>query len=139
MKNDDGVALGALHFLPRAIADVFFLRNDDRRVGVIVAEHDLTLERFLERSLEMAERFGTDPADAAVLVAHRRDSMFSFWLDARKLEFFGEDVGQLVEREIDLHDVTARLSAPKHFSLASRTVADDIAFLAFAGADAAGN
>ena len=71
MKTITALLCGALDLLPAAVADVLFLRDDDRVVRVVVAEHDLPLEGFLEGALEVAERFGADAADAAVLVADR--------------------------------------------------------------------
>jgi transcription antitermination factor NusA-like protein len=48
MKTITRVALRALDLLPASIADVLLLRNDDRVVRVVVADHDLALEGFLE-------------------------------------------------------------------------------------------
>src|SRR5437762_8793050 len=62
--------------------------------------------------------------------------MLALGLDARELQFFGEDVGQLIEREIDLHDVLSGIGPALALAGAGLALADDIAFLAVARADA---
>src|SRR5262245_54270191 len=60
--------------------------------------------------------------------------MLTLGLDPRQLQLFSKDLGKLIEREIDLHDVLPGLGAALGtFALA---LADDIAFFAVAGADA---
>jgi len=137
-EDDDGVALGALDLFPASVTDVLLLRDDDRRVGVVVAEHDLALQGLLEGALEVAQALRADPANAAVFVARGRDAMLALGFDAREFQLFGEDFGELVEREVDLHDVLAGFGAALRFALAGLALADDVAFLAVAGANAAG-
>ena len=62
--------------------------------------------------------------------------MLSLGLDARQLEFFAEDVGQLVERDVDLEDVLPRIF-PAHSAL-PLVIADRLTRLAVALSDAAG-
>jgi hypothetical protein len=71
-------------------------------------------------------------------LAHRRDAVTALGLNTRELQFFGEDLGQLVEGEIHLHQVLALLGAPLALALAGLALADDVALLAVAGADALG-
>ncbi len=95
-EDDDRVGLGIFDFLPTAVADVLTLRDDDRVVRVIIADHDLAFERFLERSLEMAERFRPDAPDAAVFIANGRDAVLPLGFDARELQFLGQNLRQFV-------------------------------------------
>src|SRR5262249_42566537 len=122
-------------FLPGAVTDVLALRDDHGIGRVVLAEHDLALERFAEGALEVAEGLGADAAEGRILVLDRRDAVLALGLDARKLQLFGQDLGQLIEAEVDLHDVRAGLGAALGaFALA---LADDVPFLAVARADAA--
>ncbi len=55
----------------------------------------------------MAERLGTDAADAGVAVLGVDDLALALVLDVRELELLAEDRGQLVEGDVDLEDVLA--------------------------------
>jgi hypothetical protein len=61
--------------------------------------------------LKCRSEAGADGADAGVLVADSRDLVVALGLDARELELLGEDVGQLIHRDIHLEDVLALLLA----------------------------
>src|SRR4051794_35879510 len=134
-EDDDRVALGALDLLPAPVPDVLLLRDDDGVFRVVIPNHDLPLEGLLERPLEVAERVGADLADAAVLVALGRDPVLALGLDPGELQLLGQDLGQLVQRQVHLHQVLALLGAALGAALA---LADDVALLAVPGADAGG-
>src|SRR5688500_7628849 len=137
-EDDDRVALRALHFLPAAVTDVLLLRDDDGVVRVVIAGHDLPAQGFLEAALEVPKRIGADRADAAVLVPDRRDAVLALGLNAREFQLLRQNLGQLIEREIDLHDVRAGLGAALGFTLAGLALADDVALFPVARADAGG-
>src|SRR6185369_13462519 len=115
-------------------ADVLFLGNDQRVLRIVLPEHDLPLQRLLKRAFEVTQRFRSDATQARILIFNRRDAMLALGLDSRELQLFGEDIGQLVQREIDFHDVLAGISSALRFALAGLTLADNIAFLAVARA-----
>src|SRR6185295_10817135 len=83
-------------------------------------------------ALEVAEGGGADRADARVLVLDGGETVLALGLDAGELELLGEDVGELLEGDVDLEDVLALGLA------ALALVADAVALAALAHADAAG-
>ena len=95
--------------LPRAVALVVGDGDDDRVLRSKVPLGDQPLQRLAVGALEVAERLGADAADARVAVVGVRDSTLALVLDVGKLELLAEDGGELVERDVDLEDVIARL------------------------------
>src|SRR5689334_10926294 len=83
----------------------------------------------------MAEGFRADAPQARISLTNGGDPVLSLWLDARQLELFCKDVGQLVEGQIHFHEVMAGFGAALAFALAGLAFADDVAFFAIAGAD----
>src|SRR5262249_31240157 len=109
--DDDGVRDGLVIFFPRAVAPVFVLRHDQRALGLVHAARDRAAQRFFVRALEMAERLRADAPDAGVAILRRDDPALAFVFDFRKLELFAQDVGELVERDVDFEHVVARVFA----------------------------
>src|SRR5690606_16347828 len=136
--DDDRVRDRLLLRLPGAVAHVVPRGDHDGPLGIVSPHHDLPLQRGLERALEMAERVRADAADADVAILLVDDLALAPVFDLRKFELLAEDVGQLVERDVHLEHVLARVLAG--LSVAAGTLpllaADRIALLAVALADA---
>ncbi len=115
------------------------LGNDDGVVRVVGAARDRAPQRFLVRALEVPQRLRPDAPDARVAILGARRCGSCPCSRSRKLELFAEDVGELVERHVDLEDVLAgvlpRLTLPVLGLLALPT--DRVADLAVALAHAA--
>src|SRR5262249_36292945 len=90
---------------------VFADRHHERPIGVVDAGGNLAFESALERALEVAQRLRAGLADAGVLVLGGDDVLLAARLDARQLQLFAEDLGDLLHREFDFEDVAARLIA----------------------------
>src|ERR1700704_4922232 len=86
----------------------------------------------------MPQRLGAGGADARVLVLPRDDLLGALGLDPRQLELLAHDLGELLQRDLDVERVVARAVAG--LALAGRLVAvaaERVADLAVALADAA--
>src|SRR5262249_34080081 len=87
---------------------------------------------------EVAQRLGAGRPDAGVLVFPRDDLLGALGLDVRQLELLAHDLGELLERDLDVEEVIARPIAG--FALARAllaVLAERVANLAVALADAA--
>ena len=82
--------------------------GSSRVVGV---RGDLPLQGLLVGALEVAEALGAGLADAGVLVLLLDDVGLPLGLDAGQLQPLAEDLGQLVQGQLDLEDVVARAVA----------------------------
>src|SRR5262249_34582994 len=96
---------------------------------------DLAAQGVLERPLEVAERLGPGLAQSAVTLLLGRDDVLAPGFDAGQLKLFGEDVGQLVERDFDFENVGAGLRPAG--ALAVALTIHRVADARIAGADAA--
>ena len=106
--QDDRVGVRQEHGVPRAVELVLANRDDHRVAGVVGVRGDLALEGLLVGPLEVAEAFRTRLADAGVLVFFLDDVGPPLGLDPGQFEPLAEDLGQLVQRQLDLQDVPAR-------------------------------
>src|SRR5205085_6356888 len=88
-----------------AIALVLAYRNDVRILGVVGPAGNAALQCLLVGALEMAQRLGPGGVHAGVLHPRSGEVLLAPVLDARERQLLAEDVGQLVEREIDLERV----------------------------------
>ncbi len=78
---------------------------------VVGAAGDRALQRLSVGALEVTQRFGTDAADARVAILGGDDAALALVLDRGQLQLFAQDVGQLVERDVDLEHVLAGVLA----------------------------
>ena len=69
---------------------------------------DLPLEGLLVGALEVAQALGPGLADAGVLVLLLDDVGPALGLDPGQRELLAEDLGQLVQGQLDFEDVVAR-------------------------------
>src|SRR5262249_7502454 len=123
---------------PAAIALVLADGNDDRVLRVVRAHRDLSAQRLAIRPAEVTQRLRAGRADARVLVLPRDDLLGALGLDARQLELLAHDLGELLQRDLDVEQVIARavarlLALPRLLLALPERIAD----LAVALADAA--
>src|SRR5690606_25035887 len=139
--DDDRIRLPPRGDLPGAVAPILPVLDDHRISRVVGAGDDLPLERLAEGAAKVAQRLGSGGVDAHVARLLGDDAVVSLGLDARKLQLLPEDLGQLVEADVDLEEVMAGGVAGLALAIAlCRTVAgrsEDGADLALALAHAA--
>src|SRR5690606_3726796 len=99
--DDDGVGDRLGLRLPAAVALVVGDRHDDRLVRRVASHRDLPLERLAVGTSEVAERLGTDAADAGVAILGVDDLALALVLDVGELELLAQDGRELVERDVD--------------------------------------
>src|SRR5207248_11435215 len=99
--DDDRVRRRQLGEPPAPVPLVFAGRDDDGDERIVRARGDAPLQRLLVGALEMAQRFGTGGVHARVLHLGRGEVLLALALDARERQLLAEDVGELVEGEID--------------------------------------
>ncbi len=124
----------------RPIALVVADRDDDRVLRVVRAHRDLAAQRLAIGPAEVAQRLRAGRANAGVLVLVRDDLLGALRLDPRQLELLAHDLGELLQRDLDVEQVIARAVAG--FVTLARPIAvfalaDRIADLAIALPDAA--
>ena len=111
--EDDGVELGQGDRVPGAIELVLADRDDQGVARVVGVRGDLPLEGLLVGALEVAEALGAGLADAGVLVLLLDDVGPALGLDPGQGEPLAEDLGELVQGQLDLEDVMpGRLAGP---------------------------
>ncbi len=109
--EDDGVGDRLRLFLPRAVAHVLANRGHHRRAVVVAAGGELPLQRLAVGSAKRAERLGARGADALVPASPALEGTLAPGFDARQLQLFTEQVGKLLDRDLDLAQVDAGLVA----------------------------
>ena len=90
---------------PAPVPLVLAGRNDDRDQRVVRPGRDAPLQRLLVGALEVSKRFGAGRVHARVLHLGRGEVLLALALDARERQLLAQDVGELVEREIDFQRV----------------------------------
>src|SRR5207244_3685907 len=111
--------------------------DDLRVVRVVGAERDRPLERLLVGPLEVAEALGSRAVDPRVAVLLGGDRLLAARLDVRELELLAQDLRELGELDVDLEEVLARRVAGAGALTGLAVLADRLAGLALALADAA--
>ena len=101
----DGVGVRQEDRVPRPV-ELVLADRDDHRVGRVVGVRgDLPLQGLLVGPLEVAEALRAGLADAGVLVLLLDDVGPPLGLDPGQFQPLAEDLGQLVEGQLDLEDV----------------------------------
>src|SRR5690606_16536229 len=105
--DDDGVRDRLLIFLPRPEALVLALGHDDRGARVVHTRGDAATQGLLVGALEVSQGLGPDTPDAGVAILGADDLALALVLDVGELQLLAQDVGELVEGDVDLQDVLA--------------------------------
>src|SRR6185312_9205791 len=110
-EDHDRVGLRQRAGPPGAVPTILAHRRDDRVLRVVAAGHDLPAQRLTEGALEVPQRLGPGAPDADVAILLGDDPLLALGLDARQLQLFAHDLGQLFQRQLDLQRVLSRLVA----------------------------
>src|SRR5580704_3765667 len=110
-EEHHGVRLRQRRGPPGPIPAILAHRHDDRVLGVVRPGHDLPPQRLAEGALEVAQRLRAGPPDPDVAVLLRDDPLLALGLDAGELQLLAHDLRQLLQRQLDLQGVLARLVA----------------------------
>src|SRR5690606_3736607 len=105
--QDHGVRDRLRLLLPGTVAHVVADRDDHRTQRAVRPGGDLPAQRLLVRPLERAQAFRPGALDPAVAVARDGQRLRALRLDARELQLLAHQLGQLLDRELDLADVVA--------------------------------
>jgi hypothetical protein len=109
--EDHGVGAGLGRGLPRAVAPIDSVEDDPRVLRVVGAAEDRAAQRRSIRALEVPQGLGPDRRDAGVATARAVQLVAPLGPDVRQLEGLAEQAGQLLDGELGLEQVLARLVA----------------------------